>query len=471
MWLTVQRGPDPAVRIKVEGERFIIGRDDRAELTLDDSRVSWRHSSLRSLPNGDVEIRDLESTNGTFVNGQPIEGPVVLTGGEQIQIGDTVLISTRDDTPVALIAGASADVQVPAWTRPPGPATIERRILRKTANRAIWLASGSVVVALALAAAFLTGTIGGAGDTRTAVDVIEKTTPSTVLVLAEVAGQPVSSGTGWVLDAAEGLIVTNGHVVNGGETFGIGFDNQLRRGSLIAVAPCEDLAILKVADRRGLRTLPIGSQAGLRRGETVVALGYPANASLQATLQATTGVVSVVDESFDVETLDVPKYKSVIQITAAINPGNSGGPLVDLDGKLVGISSAGITSIAGRPVQGQGYAIGIDHAQRILDTLRRGRSMGWTGMGFRYPVSETDSVALGLPSQPGLIVTEVVADTPAAAAGLSLPALLVAVDGNAIGNTLASYCTAVAELRTGQTALFSIVSGEGDRREVKLRFG
>jgi S1-C subfamily serine protease len=143
--------------------------------------------------------------------------------------------------------------------------------------------------------------------------------------------------------------------------------------------------VLRVADASGLRTLPLGSQGDLRQGQTVVAVGFPGNSSLSDALTSTVGVVSVVRSAYREPTLDVPNLPNVVQTDAALNPGNSGGPLMNLDGRLVGVNSAGRTlNASGRIIQGQSYAIGVDQVREVIGRLRLGQSQGWYGLGFRY---------------------------------------------------------------------------------------
>lgn len=150
--------------------------------------------------------------------------------------------------------------------------------------------------------------------------VVQRVVPSTVFVEARRDGRRVGSGTGWVLDGPDGLIVTNAHVVNGGTTMLVGAGRQVADAAIVGVAPCEDLAVLRVGDLSGLRSLPLGNQSALEQGETVVAVGYPANASSEASLTSTTGVVSVVRTAYRERALDVPRYSNVVQTDAAINP-------------------------------------------------------------------------------------------------------------------------------------------------------
>ncbi|MBA2460447.1 MAG: trypsin-like peptidase domain-containing protein, partial [Actinobacteria bacterium] len=168
--------------------------------------------------------------------------------------------------------------------------------------------------------------------------------------------------------------------------------------------------------------------------------------------------------------LDVPRYSNVVQTDAAINPGSSGGPLVDLDGRLVGVSAAGRTlSSDGRVIQGQNYAIGVDRVKQVVSVLRTGHSIGWTGLGFGYP---TERELAGGQSPAGLLARGAVPGTAARRAGLDADAgVIVAVNGLPLDNSLASYCDAVAGARSGDRVTFSVLRpGSTQPRDVALTF-
>ena len=214
---------------------------------------------------------------------------------------------------------------------------------------------------------------------------------------------------------------------------------------------------------QGLKTLPLGSQANVQQGDQVIALGYPASLLADSALTTTQGVVSIVKTTVTLS--DGSTYANAIQTDAAINPGNSGGPLVNLDGQLVGVNT--FKTVASG-IEGQFYAIGVDRVKLIAPDLREGNSIGWNGMGFFYPTSDADFTDNGFPIVPdpagvegevgGLIVARTVPGTVAANAGFSAnaPASIEAINGQAIDNTLGSYCSAVGQAKQGETATFSV---------------
>jgi S1-C subfamily serine protease len=521
MRLTIGSGSSEGRTVEVTGEQLVIGRDPDCELILDDSKVSRQHASLKPLPDGRAELRDLGTTNGTYVDGKRIEGPIVLQGGEEVRVGRTVL-KADPGAPVAAPGGddatrlatprpppapppepkaapppleREAPEREPAAAPPAQPtalpasgsvaergrsvvgrsrsvvaersrSVVERIQLRRAVRRATILATSAVVVAVVVVLLFVTGVVGGGGEEEglSSDEIVDAVADSTVLVVASKGGERAGNGTGWVLDAGEGLIVTNAHVVNAGTRFEVGVGEDRRPAEIVGNAPCEDLAVLRTKDTSGLKTLPLGSQSAVKLGETVVAVGFPGTVSEKDSLTATSGVVSRVRTTYDFRAPDVPQYRNVVQTDTAINPGNSGGPLVDFDVRLVGVNSAG-----GLPeTQNQNYAIGVDRVREVTADLRRGRSIGWTGMGFQF-LDPQKLARDGLP--PGIAVGHVVPGTPADRAALGRESLLIStVNGRKLDTTLPSYCEAVRGVRSGESATFRLVDGAGRARELDIAF-
>jgi len=227
----------------------------------------------------------------------------------------------------------------------------------------------------------LTGVLSG-GDpppdnALTTRELVERAVPSTVLVLSAVSGERQGQGSGWVYDAEAGEIVTNAHVAETGETLSVSVDGgEPREAELVGLNSCEDLAVLKVDDTDGMRTLPRGDQDDIGQGDDVVAIGYPGRLSVEDDLVVTKGVVSVRETEVDT-------YPNLIQTDAAINGGNSGGPMLEAKGKLVGVNT-----LTNTLTQNENYAIGVDRVEEILPGLRDGESQGWAGLALSYPQGE-----------------------------------------------------------------------------------
>lgn len=122
MWLTFRSGAEEGESVEAVGERFAIGRDPACDLVIADDRVSRRHAELRPRPDGRCELHDVGSANGTYVNGHLLSGPVLLAGGERLQLGDTVLTTSLEaPTGARTVAGATPEGLGAAPAPPPGP--------------------------------------------------------------------------------------------------------------------------------------------------------------------------------------------------------------------------------------------------------------------------------------------------------------------------------------------------------------
>jgi S1-C subfamily serine protease len=442
MWVTIGSGEGTGLAVKVEGERFLVGTATECQLMVGDPKAAPLHAYFEVGEGGRVALHDLGSEAGTYVNGERIEGSRVIEGGEEIRIGDTVLVPSVADPPeeAEALASQAEPLQVAR----------EHRQLRERVRLATALAAGAALLALAGLVAFLATRGGGKPSPE---EIVADAKKRTVLVKAKIPGG-TSGGTGFVLDAGQGLVVTNFHVVNGGDQFAVGVGGVLRSATIAGAAPCDDLAVLRVADHSGMETFPLGSQHDLKQGEQVVAVGYPASASLDDNLTSTAGVVSRVEGSFRAPSADSPSYANVVQTDAALNPGNSGGPLIDERKKLVGVNTATLTSIGGAPIQGQGYAIGVDRVKDVVATLRNGHSQGWAGFGLAF-LKHGPKGVVAVPM----------------GAGAPVSGLVSQINGARIGSTFAGYCDAVRSIGSGQTAVLTVQLRPGAApRQLRIRF-
>jgi putative serine protease PepD len=449
VWLRVLSGEDAGRTVELPEDRpFILGRVQGCDLVIRDERASRQHAELRVEPGGGLRVADLGSANGTFVDGRRVE-EALLAGGEELVVGgvELVVLARR---PMA----EGGEAPAPTWS-------LVGRLVdsgTRSARRVTWIALGAAALALIAVTVLL---VTGGGDDDAVPQVVRDLGPATLLVEAQRGSGPTATGSGWVLD--DGLVVTAAHVVNEGERFRVGG----QEAEVVASAPCEDLALLRVRGLEGASTAPLGASGELEQGETVVALGFPSSAAAGDAVTSTRGVVSATSVDFRDPAPDVPAYRNAIQTDTALNPGFSGGPLADMEGRVIGVNAAARTTGSdGRPLEGQNYAISIDRARAVLAELRRGRSLAWTGATFGYPTTE-ELAERRLP--PGLYVTGAVPGTPAAEADVAgRGEVLAGVDGRRVGTTLQSYCAAMAGKASGSRVTWTLARPGGKTREVQV---
>ncbi len=261
-------------------------------------------------------------------------------------------------------------------------------------------------VTVVLAAAVLVlAACGGGGDdgeettpttvrTLTSKEVFDIGAPSTVALRAK-QGEADVGGTGVIYDAARGLILTNAHVVNGTAALKARVGDQAEvPARVLGVAPCEDVAVVQFATvPPGLKAITLGTSAGVQNQDEVTALGFPASFADPAAqrLVSTSGTVQSPDVAAEPDP-SLPRYPRTIQHSATINPGNSGGPLLNNRAELIGINTLANTGTERQQVQGQFYAISIDHIKPMLPDLAAGKSQadpGWDLAPFsQVPLSQ-----------------------------------------------------------------------------------
>ncbi len=235
-------------------------------------------------------------------------------------------------------------------------------------------------------------------------------------------------GSGVIVDAEKGFILTNNHVVEGADEITILLiDEREFSAEVVGTDPQSDVAILKI-EAGDLVQAELGDSDELRVGEWVLAIGSPFSRNLSHTVTA--GIVSAKGRSRVLGGID---YQDFIQTDAAINPGNSGGALVNLDGELVGINTAIATGGFSRGNVGVGFTIPINLAKNVMDDLvAEGRVIrSWLGV-FIQDVDDGIAKAFGLSDRQGAVVTEVVEDSPADEAGIKVKDVIVTVDGTKI---------------------------------------
>ena len=254
-----------------------------------------------------------------------------------------------------------------------------------------------------------------------------------------------SFGSGFIVDGA-GYVVTNSHVIDGGEEiFVILMDGTRLAATIIGGDAKSDLALLKIEADRPLPALAFGDSSAMRVGSPVVALGNPFGLGHSATM----GIISAKGRG-----IGAGPYDAFLQIDAPINPGNSGGPLFNAKGEVIGVNTA-IFSPSGGNV-GIGFAIPASLAEDITADLRDDGKVerAWLGVAIQQ-VSEDMAASLGIGEAEGAIVSEVMAASPAAAAGIAQGDVIVAVNDEPV-KKLRDLTRAIARLDIGATARLSL---------------
>lgn len=267
--------------------------------------------------------------------------------------------------------------------------------------------------------------------------------------------QSLGSGFVW---SSDGVIVTNNHVVEGASRITVNLnDGTQLPAKLLGVDPDSDVAVLKV-DAKNLTAAPVGTSSDLMIGESVVAVGNPFG--LSGTV--TTGVVSALGRSVPSQEQG-RTFTDFIQTDASINPGNSGGPLLNIEGKVIGINVAIYQN-----AQGIGFAIPVDRARKVIqDLLRFGEvHSAWIG-AVTATLTPEEAKRLGHSAQRGALVTRVFPGSPAEQAGLKTGDVITMVAGRAVDSREA-FTTYTATLASGQPVDLTIARS-GSSRTVQLR--
>jgi S1-C subfamily serine protease len=275
-------------------------------------------------------------------------------------------------------------------------------------------------------------------------------------------GQSGDTGSGVVVDGADGYIVTNNHVISaaagqqGAEIRAVFSDGSGSAARIVGRDPASDVAVLKV-EKPGLVTASLGESKNLRVGDPVVAIGSPLG--LAGTV--TSGIVSALDRpvALSGEGSDTNAVISAVQTDAAINPGNSGGALVDSTGAVIGINTAIASLGSGTTGGGQsgsiglGFAIPIDTARAIAQQLIS------TGKAVHATLGvNTRSVTDG--TRDGALVLNVEPNGPGAKAGIREQDVVIAVDGKPVGSS-EELAVAVDAHKPGETVSVQVVRGGG----------
>jgi len=313
--------------------------------------------------------------------------------------------------------------------------------------------------------------------TMSAVDVVDQVAPAVVTVINEQTAsdvfggsqgvQPAGSGTGFIIDD-QGHIVTNWHVVTGGEKFEVVFsDGEQREATLVGSDELSDLAVVKVeGDLPG--TVSLGDSSTLKPGQPVLAIGSPLGAFTNTVTQ---GIVSATNRDFPSDQSGgASTYNNLIQHDAAINPGNSGGPLFNMSGEVVGVNTLGIPSENGQPVQGLFFAIPSNTVARIAQTLISEGSVTYPFFGVVFQdLNPQISAQAGLSADYGAYVQEVSNGGPAATAGIKAEDIIISIAGQNI-DAQNTFSEVLFSHKPGETVDVVILRGD-QQQTVKVTLG
>lgn len=228
-----------------------------------------------------------------------------------------------------------------------------------------------------------------------------------------------SLGSGVIVDAASGHILTNNHVIDGADDIAVTLqDGREFAAELVGADRDTDLAVIQI-DADELSALPLFPSDSLRVGDFVVAVGNPFGLGQTVT----SGIVSALGRSG----LRGLEYQNFIQTDASINPGNSGGALIDLAGRLIGINTAIFTPSGGNV--GIGFAIPASTAEYVMEQLIRFGEVRRGSLGIDVQqLDERLREALGVSASAGVVITSLDPDSPAERAGLRAGDVIVAID-------------------------------------------
>lgn len=255
-------------------------------------------------------------------------------------------------------------------------------------------------------------------------------------------------GSGFIVDA-DGYVVTNSHVVQGGEEIFVTLMDSTRHpASVVGGDAKSDLALLKIDTDAQLPALDFGDSAAIRVGSPVIALGNPFGLGHSATM----GIISAKGRG-----IGSGPYDNFLQIDAPINPGNSGGPLFNAKGEVIGVNTA-IFSPSGGNV-GIGFAIPASLVVEIVaDLMDDGKvERAWLGVAIQA-LSDDMADSLGIGERDGAIVSEVMADSPAAAAGLMQGDVILSVN-DVVVKELRDLTRTIARLDVGAVAHLKVWRG------------
>lgn len=272
--------------------------------------------------------------------------------------------------------------------------------------------------------------------------------------------EDVGGGSGFII-SADGMILTNKHVVNDADASYTVFTNDGKKyeAKVLARDPVQDIAVIKI-DGKNLPTMKLADSDGVRLGQTVIAIG---NSLGEFRNTVSVGIVSGLSRTITATTdgFDSERLEGVIQTDAAINPGNSGGPLINLRGEVIGINTA-----MANGAQSIGFTLPINAAKRDIESVQRSGKISVPYLGVRY-ILLTEELAKrdGIKASKGALVRggedgpAVIKDSPADKAGVEAEDVITAIGGVMVDDEH-SLSSLIQRYSVGDRVALKIVRGE-----------
>ena len=300
-------------------------------------------------------------------------------------------------------------------------------------------------------------------------ELYDQVSPGTVSILvgASMSGQMGGgAGSGFLL-TEDGYIVTNDHVVEGGDTYIVRFFNDIDvPAEVVGVDPDSDLAIIRVEELpEGARPLPLGDSNGVRVGDSVVAIGNPFGLGTSMSY----GIISALGRTIpSITQFNIPE---AIQTDAAINPGNSGGPLINMRGEVIGVNAQIRTTGEGGGSIGIGFAIPVNILKQVYPSLISEGRYTWAYLGVSSP---SDAPGLFQPDEArenpdGAFIAEVVPGGPADQAGLQSGDVVLQADDQEI-NSFDDLLSYIAYHQPGDQVQL-LIDRNGQQQQLAVTLG
>ncbi len=283
--------------------------------------------------------------------------------------------------------------------------------------------------------------------------------------------QQSSAGSGVVM-TADGYVITNNHVIDGGDVVKVTIEGKEYEAEVVGTDPSSDIAVIKAKDASGLTPMDLGDSDNLTIGEWVMTLGSPfgLEQSVATGIVSATSRSQIMNASMDEygNATEATIYPNMIQTDAAINPGNSGGALVNADGALIGINTL-ITSYSGN-YSGVGFAIPVNYAVSIAEQIIDGQAPTHAQLGVSLStVTEDSANRYGFSVTKGAYIAAVSPNSGAAEAGLVEGDIVTAFDGKAV-ESADDLMLDVRSKQPGDKVTLTVASG-GETRDVEVTLG